>query len=63
MYDDFESRVCENCIHYKTKENYRNKICVMIDDNMSEHYMGYFMPPVNFGCNRFEKKKETECMF
>ena len=56
VYNDFNSRICKNCKYYEIKENYRNKVCVLIDDKMSEHYMGYFMPQPNFGCNRFKRR-------
>ena len=50
-----KKRICKNCKYYEIKENYRKKVCTLIDDKMSEHYMGYFMPQPNFGCNKFER--------
>ena len=44
IYDDFESRTCENC------KWYINRGCGKIIENC------IFPLPYNFGCNKWEKK-------
>jgi len=48
IYDDFESKTCENCRWYKTVAivTEEQKLCALLDLNMGK----------NFGCNKFERK-------
>lgn len=41
IYDDFESRTCENCKHFNDDGE-----CVYLD----------MLPDAGFGCNQFERK-------
>ena len=48
IYDDFESRTCANCKHYKRISDYPNKC---------EYHETYNLIFTNdFGCNKFEQK-------
>ncbi len=49
IYDDIESRTCENC-------KYLSNIYV---GGGCEKLIGeyHFIPPKNFGCNKFERKQ------
>ena len=55
IFDDFESRTCENCKHWHSKRvdhpNYR-------ECNNEDAY-GVFLNDTNykFGCNKFERKQ------
>jgi len=51
-----KEQICKNCSHYIEKEGFTVKVCIRIDDNYTQHYCGYFMPPEDFGCNRFWEK-------
>lgn len=69
IYDDFESRTCENCI-YGTQEtainSFTNKYvktnkykCYHIPtDSIITHKSGFHWNPKDFGCNKFERKKD-----
>ncbi len=46
IYDDFESRTCENC-EYFTTPKFKYSVCEKI---------GNVTVPHDFGCNRFEEK-------
>ena len=47
IYDDFESRVCENCKHHKyIEKSYR--MCNKLEIATSS----------DFGCNRFERRED-----
>ena len=56
IYDDFESRTCENCKHWSLDLEYGHKLGYcdkdignsLTIDNVTKH---------NFGCNRWEKKQ------
>ena len=44
IYDDFESRICKNCIHYDKKD----KVCILLDMGVLNN---------TFGCKAFEQKE------
>ncbi len=48
IYDDFESRTCENCICFKTPQ-YKSSFCDKINH----------VVPIDFGCNKFERKADV----
>ena len=60
IYDDLESRTCENCKHYQEIEWYGKEIihCTKLSDTWgsmaSEHI---FNEGKDFGCNRWEQKQ------
>lgn len=47
-------KICKNCKHYVKKKDFY--VCCFIDDNYTQHYSGFFMPPPDFGCNKFLEK-------
>jgi len=50
IYDDFESRICENCKHLQNGE------CSIINDwDCYNDSPAQWMPPKDFGCNKYEK--------
>jgi hypothetical protein len=55
LYDDFESRDCEDCIHcLSTKEH---ALCTH-EDNIQEIYnYNYMQVTLDFGCNKWERKE------
>jgi len=53
IYDDFESRTCENCKQNDTMCTYQESIKVYCKITRGEKYICDFR---NFGCNRFERK-------
>lgn len=55
--DDFESRICENCVHW-AQENYHQKtgdkgMCRQYSD--TDKYYAIGITHSNYGCNRFKK--------
>jgi len=59
IFDDLESRVCGNCIYCKRIEEERINICI----NKENEYMNglcSMQVDENFGCNRFEKRREND---
>ena len=58
VYDAFESQTCDNCRHYRLPGgDPKVRVCIEIDDHYTQHYCGYFMPPEDFGCNKFSEKQ------
>lgn len=56
IYNDFESRVCENC-----KYNMYRYSNAMIECNLDIHqHIGSEYNDFDFGCNYFERKKEKQ---
>jgi len=57
IYDDFESRTCENCEWYKKRKGWQLFSCenptilIMIDSEIP-----YYSPKSDFGCNRWSAK-------
>lgn len=68
IYDDFESRTCENC-KYGTKEMSLNsftnkwkhnnmfKCYHRPSESIITHKSGFHSNPKDFGCNKFERRK------
>jgi hypothetical protein len=55
IYDDFESRTCENCVN--------NQIDIVHDDiygwcNEICYQVEHFKTTKDFGCNKFERKTD-----
>ena len=51
IYDDFESRTCENCRYYNSKYEYcdnSNSVCNHLVVDIDK----------DFGCNKFERREE-----
>jgi len=64
IYDDFESRTCENCKYYYLDGAPNLYICnilpiegELLDDN-GFIVRGFFYPEKDFGCNKFERKSD-----
>ena len=55
--DDFESRVCENCIHDNKICTYQESIKVYCKVTRGEDYVCDFR---DFGCNRFRRKIDEQ---
>lgn len=56
IYDDFESRTCENCMHNKEQDNFMIFCdCVMCLDGSRMMWHSYTK---DFCCNKWEKKDE-----
>lgn len=53
IYDDFESRTCENCINYSDTEN-EGFWC----EEFEESFININERPENFGCNKWERIDE-----
>ena len=57
---DFESRICENCIHWKQENNTQKKtnkgMCKQHSDKDKYYTIG--ITNNDYGCNRFEKKEK-----
>jgi len=49
--EELNKRICKNCKYYLPDR----KICTQVD--CSQYAGGCFMPPPEFGCNMFKKKK------
>ena len=62
IYDDFESRTCENCKHYQylskenggTSRNMPYYMCLNENDIMPDADGGWLEPYKDFGCNQWE---------
>ena len=53
IYDDFESRTCENCKHFIDSE------CMVIGDwDCYYDSPAQWTPPKDFGCNKFVRKQQ-----
>ena len=59
IYDDFESRVCKNCKYFNEDEGCTNELNTLKFKDMFGKWEEplYLENMKNFGCNRFEKKK------
>jgi len=58
IFDDIESRTCENCKYYKEEGNYCNN-----EENEIfefDNYKKMKVPDWKFSCNRFERKKDEK---
>jgi len=58
IYDDFENRICKNCIYYNGEECVSNCLTQQIYNTEIEEYEDYY-PKVSdyFGCNCFSLKQ------
>ena len=54
IFDDFESRTCDNCKWCKLGGEYDNDTCE--NTSISAHLDTGTMVASDFGCNRFERK-------
>jgi len=62
IYDDIESRTCENCKHYEMympqnnmHDQYNRMDCTAND--AGQNIVSY--PPPTFGCNKFERRTDV----
>ena len=60
IYDDFESRTCENCKHWfmaitrdEDHNNTKTPTCMLFAKSDDEYTI---FPDKDFGCNKFERK-------
>lgn len=56
IYDDFEKRICENCIHYSEKSIDYND--TTYDGNCCHYITDILFVEKNFGCNQFKRKEK-----
>ncbi len=52
IYDDFESRTCENCKHNTYEAEFKHNCD---HDDVFDSYEGECLIPYDFSCNRWEK--------
>lgn len=52
IYDDFESRTCENCKHGEYEKNIKGIYCSFVN------YCGSDYMEKDFGCNKFERVED-----
>ena len=55
IYDDFESRTCENCRNW-SQEHITIGLCLMEVSEMDIPDLSKYSTSNNFGCNKFERK-------
>lgn len=54
IYDDFESRTCENCKHYS---RHGDRYIEFFDCTVLDGIVAIVdRPPKDFGCNKFERR-------
>ena len=56
-FDDFESRTCENCNHYKDEINFGDTKLDCTVNKAGQNIVSF--PPPTFGCNKFERKQDV----
>lgn len=58
---DISIQNCKSCAYYKEAHSMGDrKVCIMIDDRMTQHYSGYFMPPEDFSCSLWKAKNPRD---
>ena len=55
IFDEFESRVCKNCKHFKSKSG----LCGLWENGVMNE-ASFFNVDEDFGCNRFERREDED---